>query len=158
MVANCNWHRRKRRICRVARPSIRQLLPVSLQTLPLLPPTSLSLSKSLSKSKSLPSDSGITVACTSIFNRSARATSLTFSRMSRECSGQIPGNVRSFMSLYIKEATLESKTRSNTATAVVSCVLFELLTLVRFAPRRANSQLRTAHPAATAIVMGWRQP
>ena len=98
---------------------VAQMLPISLQTLRLLPPTSLSLSKS----KSLPSDSGITVACTSIFNRSARATNLTFSRMSRECSRQIAGNVRSFMSLYIKEATLESKTRSNTATAVVSGVL-----------------------------------
>jgi hypothetical protein len=51
------------------------LLPVSLQTLPLLPPTSLSLSLSTTP----PSDSGITVARTSIFSRSARATNLTFS-------------------------------------------------------------------------------
>jgi hypothetical protein len=53
------------------------MLPISLQTLRLLPPTSLSLSLSLSTTP--PSDSGITVACTSIFNRSARATNLTFS-------------------------------------------------------------------------------
>jgi hypothetical protein len=52
---------------------VAQLLPISLQTLPLLPPTSLSLSTTP------PSDSGITVARTSIFSRSARATNLTFS-------------------------------------------------------------------------------
>jgi hypothetical protein len=50
------------------------------------------------------------------------------------------------MSLYIKEATLESKTRSNTATAVVSCVLFELLTLV--AVRTKKSEFTTANGAS----------
>ena len=48
--------------------------------------------------------------------------------------------------MYIKEATLESETRSNTATAVVSCVLFESSTVV--AVRSRKSEFTTANGAS----------